>query len=175
MDRFGGGWNIVIWAGVFVHTKLRFFVSSIVLEQEGIRMTFSDQFLSFSSWTTETWFQHKIRLHACHTDRTPQQFLEASNICVLPWPAKPLDLNPIDKIRIGKKKCESPLRTTKHVSLIVNKKDYILFVFVYICYNIKGGHSVLLSVYGYLTKLHFKRVQKISLRHLHNYPTQCNI
>lgn len=55
MDKFSGGKNIMIWARVSMHTKTKsLFVSSLVLQQEGTRMTFSGQFLSLISWLTET-------------------------------------------------------------------------------------------------------------------------
>uniref|UniRef100_A0A674C3D8 Tc1-like transposase DDE domain-containing protein n=1 Tax=Salmo trutta TaxID=8032 RepID=A0A674C3D8_SALTR len=96
-DRFGGGGSVMVWGGVSQHHRTELVVTAgnlnAVSYREDILLPHVVPFLQAHPDMT---LQHDNA--TSHTARSVRDLLQDRNVSVLPWPAKSLDLNPIEHI-----------------------------------------------------------------------------
>uniref|UniRef100_A0AAZ3QP27 Tc1-like transposase DDE domain-containing protein n=1 Tax=Oncorhynchus tshawytscha TaxID=74940 RepID=A0AAZ3QP27_ONCTS len=96
-DRFGGEGSIMVWGGVSQYHRTEVIVIAgnfnAVHYRENIILPHVVPFLQAHPDMT---LQHDNA--TSHTARSVRDFLQDRNISVLPWPAKSLDLNPIEHV-----------------------------------------------------------------------------
>uniref|UniRef100_A0A8C7G790 Transposase n=1 Tax=Oncorhynchus kisutch TaxID=8019 RepID=A0A8C7G790_ONCKI len=96
-DRFGCGGYVMVWGGVSQHHRSELVVIAgnlnAVRYREDILLPHVVPFLQAHPDTT---LQHDNA--TSHTARSVRDFLQDTDVSVLPWPAKSPDLNPIEHV-----------------------------------------------------------------------------
>jgi hypothetical protein len=94
-DRFGGGGSVMVWSGVSQHHQTELVVIAGDLNAMRYRLDILlPHVVPFLQAHPDMPLQHDNA--TSHTACSVCDFLQDSNVDVLPWPAKSLDLNPIE-------------------------------------------------------------------------------